>query len=121
MPLTTGVTGHVDPLWEAIDTTHTGCELFHLLLILVCGLIYEKNINLSTLEAFSILGIITIPKQNSAAVWEVDILLAIVVRCDSLRSIRVIALEHLAHRVDMILCKFRVCLTDDHALNARIL
>ena len=121
MSLTARVAGHVDSLGETIDTTHTGSELLHLLLALVCGLIYEQHINFSTLESFCILLVVAVSEQDSASVGEDDVLLGVIVRCDPLLFIWVIALEHLAHGIDMVLSKLRVGLTDDHDLDAWIL
>ena len=121
MAITARVAGHVDSLGETIDTTHTGSELLHFLLALVCGLVYEQNIDFSTLESLCILLVVTVPEQNSASVWKDDVLFGVVVGCDPLFLVWVIALEHLAHRVDMVFSKLRVGLTNNHDLYAWIL
>lgn len=121
MALTTRVAGHVNSLGEVINTTHTGSELLHLLLALVCGLIYEQDINFSTLESFCILLVVTVSEQNSTSVWEDDVLLGVIVRCNPFLLIWVIALEHLTHGVDVVLSKLGVGLTNDHDLDTWIL
>ena len=121
MSFSAGVHRVTDSLWERVNSSYAGAELLYPRFALLRGLIYEEDIHLDALETVCVLLRIAKAEKYLAAVWERDEFLLVVVVCQPLLGIFLIAFEHLYERLYVVVPELRVCLSHYQYLDPGVL
>ena len=106
------VTGVIDPLGKAVDTTHAGGYLLDPHLLQLGSLVQEDHIIFSSLVLIQVFIVVAIAEFNSAAIGEGKHLLRLVVLGD--------AVQLVYQLIDMVVHQLREGPAHDQNLNALI-